>query len=377
MINRALIGALVLGMCLAGALGAGKQPPRLTSFVDDSIPRAEQHLLARSLDSSPAPLDGRVDWLSGGPVKWEDLRGKVIVLQSFDGSIAGKGALTRLVQNAGRFPADKVAHIAIHTPSGAAEAAEELDQRTFDFPVAIDAKGDFCDDMGIWKRPVTILIDKSGRVRGAGIASRHLQRTVTLLLDEYYDPNSAAPPPVASRDAAEESAAPKNDGPTGFPQCPPPRGAKDLCGQRGPDLRPGSWITAAPKAANKVVVLEFWATWCGPCRQSMPHLNELAARFKDTVVIVGITNEDPQTVRNFLKKANIDYSIGIDQGGALSSRTGHDGIPYAVVMCPKGIVRWQGGPMSLRPEVLQRIVDASGVKSNEPDAEEMRWAASR
>ena len=67
--------------------------------------------------------------------------------------------------------------------------------------------------------------------------------------------------------------------------------------------------------AGKVVVLDLWATWCGPCRSEIPHLVQLSKDYKDRgVEVIGLTTEDPkaasQKVRDFVKEFQIDYTIG-------------------------------------------------------------------
>src|SRR5262249_14664991 len=66
---------------------------------------------------------------------------------------------------------------------------------------------------------------------------------------------------------------------------------------------------------GKVLVVDLWATWCGPCRQEIPHLIEIAKEYKSKgVEVIGLTREDPQNtpedVKNFSKLFNINYSIG-------------------------------------------------------------------
>ena len=100
-----------------------------------------------------------------------------------------------------------------------------------------------------------------------------------------------------------------------------------------------------------VHVVEFWATWCPPCRTSIPHLTETQAKFKDRGVnIVGVTNEDRDTVEPFVKKMGkkMDYTVVIDDNRALSNKYmkkySVNGIPHAFVI-KDGEVVWHDHPM--------------------------------
>jgi len=67
--------------------------------------------------------------------------------------------------------------------------------------------------------------------------------------------------------------------------------------------------------SGKVLVVDLWATWCGPCQQEIPHLIEIAREYKDRgVEVLGLTREDPENtpedVKRFSKDFNINYPIG-------------------------------------------------------------------
>src|SRR5262245_3707525 len=88
-----------------------------------------------------------------------------------------------------------------------------------------------------------------------------------------------------------------------------PAFAKGLAvGDKAPPLTIGKWLKGTPVDVTRggkddVYIVEFWATWCGPCKQSIPHLSELQNYFKDKkVTFVSISGEDATTVGRFLKQ---------------------------------------------------------------------------
>lgn len=92
---------------------------------------------------------------------------------------------------------------------------------------------------------------------------------------------------------------------------------------------------------GQVVLLDFWATWCGPCRSTMPKLDSLSKKFKkQNVVVMGIDdNEDEQTVRDFIRKNHFEYPILLSsrRDGVLESYSVR-GLPTMVLIDRNGIV---------------------------------------
>jgi thiol-disulfide isomerase/thioredoxin len=116
--------------------------------------------------------------------------------------------------------------------------------------------------------------------------------------------------------------------------------AKSFRGERPPPIIVPEWATPPPDNVNgKFVLVEFWATWCGPCKRSIPHLNELSAKFKDQLVIIGLSNEAVEDVQK-LTSPRPEYSVGTDQSRTLQAV--EVGPPAPLLMDPSGIVRFEG-----------------------------------
>ena len=99
---------------------------------------------------------------------------------------------------------------------------------------------------------------------------------------------------------------------------------------------------------GKVVVLEFWATWCGPCVAAIPHINELADQFKgEPVQFVALTQEREKTVAAFLANKPIHAWVGLARR---STFEGYHvkGIPMTVLVRPDGVIDAVTHPTLLR-----------------------------
>ncbi len=108
-------------------------------------------------------------------------------------------------------------------------------------------------------------------------------------------------------------------------------------------------VSGAPHALGRYeghwVVLNFWATWCPPCREEMPGFSRLQAQWGDRVQFVGVANDDPSKVARFASDLHINYPllVGGDEVSELSRRLGDEAavLPFTVIVDPKGEVREQ------------------------------------
>jgi len=97
---------------------------------------------------------------------------------------------------------------------------------------------------------------------------------------------------------------------------------------------------------GKVLLIDIWATWCGPCRQEIPHLVELAAEYKNKgVEVIGLTTErddpDEQYVREFSNELKINYQIGwANPTLETGLKNGRNGIPQTIIVGRDGKVKY-------------------------------------
>jgi cytochrome c biogenesis protein CcmG, thiol:disulfide interchange protein DsbE len=116
------------------------------------------------------------------------------------------------------------------------------------------------------------------------------------------------------------------------------------------------YLDKQPETKGKPVLVEFWATWCPPCKASIPHLNTIYKKHKDAgLVIIGVSDEDKDTIEKFRKNVPMDYTVAIDKK-ELGQKLGVQGIPHAFLIGKDGKVAWQGHPMRLTDADVEKVL---------------------
>jgi thiol-disulfide isomerase/thioredoxin len=121
--------------------------------------------------------------------------------------------------------------------------------------------------------------------------------------------------------------------------------------------------------SGKVLIVDLWATWCGPCKQEIPHLVEIAKEYKDKgVEVIGLTNENPETDAEWVKKFSEDFNINYPIGWADEAMTeglmrGRPSIPQTFIIGRDGkIVRhFVGFSPRLIPQMKAAIEEAASA----------------
>jgi len=149
-------------------------------------------------------------------------------------------------------------------------------------------------------------------------------------------------------------------------------------GSAAPALEVSRWVKGDGPyklEPGNVYVVEFWATWCGPCVDSIPHVTEMARTYKDKVTFVGVSvweqgagKELEDKVDSFVRDMGdkMDYFVARDtETNAMASNwlsaAGKDGIPCAFIVDGNGKIAWIGHPMASMEKEIDSVL--AGAKS--------------
>jgi len=114
---------------------------------------------------------------------------------------------------------------------------------------------------------------------------------------------------------------------------------------------------------GRVVVLEFWATWCGPCRAAIPHMNELADAFAEKpLLFISVTDETPETAKTFLEQRQMAGVVACDTDRSLHKAFEIRGIPTTIIVGPDGRVAARMHPNSLTEKTLERVLAGERIE---------------
>jgi thiol-disulfide isomerase/thioredoxin len=131
---------------------------------------------------------------------------------------------------------------------------------------------------------------------------------------------------------------------------------------------PDGTKTDWPSLKGKVVVLEFWATWCAPCIAEIPHLNELAKSLEGSnVQFISVDDEDPSAIKEFMGKKHMAGWVGLDTSGKIFADYGVEVRPTTIVIDTQGRIAAITSPQVLKQEQLVSL--ASGAPTVFPTDE--------
>jgi thiol-disulfide isomerase/thioredoxin len=158
-------------------------------------------------------------------------------------------------------------------------------------------------------------------------------------------------------------------------------------GDTAPSLSDVEWLQGKPVPSfgdGRVYVLDFWATWCGPCIRSIPHINAMANELRDDITVIGVAIWPRETMTptdEYVQKRGDEmaYTIAEDIDGqtakSFMEAAGRNGIPTAMVIDGAGILTWMGHPQDGMDEVVRGILDGSFDRVAWAEAKAIEMAA--
>lgn len=369
----------------AAALGAAP----LHSFAQPEVKlegRGDSRAKFDAIQNRPfdTGLLGKLSQWNGTPLTAESMKGKVVVFITwaswYKTSLDAMKTAQRVADaGVGEGGSDKgVIVVGVHHTKGFEKAAEAAKAAGVTFAYALDADNEFRKALFSTQDPDFYLVDRAGNLRYADVETTSVEDAAAYLAGETAEAAAAFKPEAPKPEKGKAA-----DGEVKLANYTQPDAAEYKSAKwpahNKSDLHAGDFQgkplpkplgkekfidNAKPDRTGKVTVLDFWATWCGPCKMAMPKLDKLHKESKD-VVVIGISNEPENTIKTFLKKNKHAYAQATDQASTVNNALKIQGIPHVVVLSSDGTIRWQGNP--LQPDfdqVVKSVVEADpGVKA--------------
>ena len=146
-------------------------------------------------------------------------------------------------------------------------------------------------------------------------------------------------------------------------------------GDKAPKIEITDYIYNIPKdknIANKYILLEFWATWCGSCLDAVPKLNLLENKFKDqnNLIFISITDEKPEKALRTIKRIPFKSAVVSDQSlktrkSFIEQNDGSYSIPKTFLIDSKGIIKWIGTPDLMNETILKKFLNQEKINEND------------
>lgn len=369
--NRSNVQAFLAAAALSAGMIAGTTFLAPSAWADDTgIALQGKGPKREALDAmqykafDTGVFDHLKAWSGGPALASAGMKGKPVLIVGWSSWLKSSQASLPIVQQAvEKYGAMGLEVVAVHHTRGFDAAKKIIDDAKFTGRYAHDEKGEFFKAMKIeGGGPDYYLVDRAGNLRFAQIDRKSVEAAIEKLVKE-------TPEEAAKATAPAPSSGPESGGGGGGGSWKQPP-ASEYASAKWPDVNKAlehaknvqgkqlpvrlgkeTWITEKPALEGKVLVLDFWATWCGPCIAVSPALDQLQTKHKGELVIIGMSGqkrpgkpEDVSAIKSFLEKKPAKYSHANDTSQGVYKSLDIQAIPHVVVISSDGIVRWQGNP---------------------------------
>lgn len=117
------------------------------------------------------------------------------------------------------------------------------------------------------------------------------------------------------------------------------------------------FLNHSPVSESKLLLIDFWATWCAPCRVSIPRLNEFHQKFSEKgLEIIGVSQETREAVEPFLEKIPMQYPSAIEGPAKLHTSLKIKALPYAIFVDRNGKIIWRGQPDAINEALIESLL---------------------
>ncbi len=118
-----------------------------------------------------------------------------------------------------------------------------------------------------------------------------------------------------------------------------------MVGQKAPDFQLpaqyGADSVSPADADGKILIVDFWATWCAPCKDSFPAYQKLLDKFGDKLMVIGVSvDDDPSGIKAFAKDTGVSFPLAWDKGQTVAGRYKPGTMPTSFIIDRNGIVRY-------------------------------------
>ena len=387
--RRSLVTAAVLFLAAGASVssasamlvdGAKAVGPQNAEVVREGTGDRRTKLNALELHAMPAAAwDMLSDYKNGEKLTAESIKGKPVM-------IATASLWTPNSQKALKSLADLASNkdlivVVAHDERRFEDAEKFLADNKLSFRLAKDVGGKFRAAVLSDADPDMYVIDRAGNLRFGDIETDSVLKAIEIVTSESAeDAGSRLSTIVADAKKARDGQATTKDieniyrtenvrkvrgiynppAAAEYAKLLWPEGpSKNEVTQHAPDIRGSklksaaadfegvTWLTDKPDVfAGKVVILEFWVSWCVPCKCAVPMLNDLAATNRDDLVLVSLSgyNDTKASVQEYLRAHKAESFQALDTEKKINDALGVQALPTAFVMSTDGIVRWIGNP---------------------------------